>query len=786
MFSIWLKTTFRNLLKHKGFTFINITGLAVGLTCALFIFLWVQDELSINQFHADVDRIWQVKEHQLYSNDVVFTTSSTPGLLAEAFRNEIPEVQHATVFTWEQQRLFGTGPSAIRRDGIYADHDFLNVFGFTFVEGDAVTALIEPNTVVLTKNMADALFPEGNAVGQMILVNETTPHRVTAVLDNIPSQSTIQFEFLLPFDDFAKENAWLSEWGNNGPYSFVKLHPNTDGEALSERLVDFIRIKAPGSQVDVFLQPFTDTYLYSRFANKVVIGGPIDNIRLFVIIAAFVMLIACINFMNLSTARSATRAKEVGVHKSLGASRKHLAIQFMGEAVLMCLVAMIVALILVELLLPGFNELTNKTVRLSYTDPMLWLGLGAIQLISSVLAGLYPALVLSSHDAVVALKGVIHHTLSGLLIRKGLVVLQFSISIFLLVGMMVIYQQVDHMSTQKLGYEKDQLGFVFLEGSLSDENQKKLFRDRVSAIPGVANAGLINNTMVSRNSNTWGVNWPGKAEDVRILFEMFTVDANLPSTAGFEFVAGRDFSEELGDAGQVMLLNEASVRAMGVDNPIDMMVSAWGEERRVIGVVKDFNYTSLHSTVEPMVMIIMPENAYAAAIRLESASMQQTLSAIEAVYKEFNPSYPFTFHFQDERVGQLYQKEQMVGTLSSWFGGVAVLVSCLGLFGLSVFMTEQRVKEISVRKVLGASVSELVMKLTREFTVLVLISIGIALPVSWWVMSGWLNDFTYRIEVSGLTLFIAGFAALLISWLTVSGQSVKAALANPAETLRNE
>jgi putative ABC transport system permease protein len=327
---------------------------------------------------------------------------------------------------------------------------------------------------------------------------------------------------------------------------------------------------------------------------------------------------------------------------------------------------------------------------------------------------------------------------------------------------------------------------VFLEGSLTDVNQKKRFRDRVSEIPGVANAGLINNTMVSRNSNTWGVQWPGRAEDVRILFEMFTVDVHLPSTAGFEFVAGRDFSDELGDNERVILLNEAAVKAMGVEDPLDMMVNVWGEERRVIGVIKNFNYTSLHTNVEPMVMIIMPENSFAAAIRLESGSMQQTLAAIEAVYKQFNPSYPFAFHFQDERVGNLYQREQMIGALSRWFGGVAVLVSCLGLFGLSVFMTEQREKEISVRKVLGASVSELVLKLTREFTVLVLIAIGIALPVSWWIMSGWLDDFTYRIEVTGTTLFIAGAAALLISWLTVGGQSVKAALANPAETLRNE
>lgn len=781
-----LRTSFRNLLKHKGFTAINMVGLAVGLACVMFISLWVADELAYNRHHPDLDRIWQVKEHQTYANGTIFTTNSTPGVLAEEMRNVLPEVVHATVYTWQQTHLFGTGPDAVRRDGLYADHEFLLVFGWPVLEGDAATALKEPFSLVLTRQLADHLFPEGGALGQTVIVNDRTPHRVTAVVEDPPSASQFDFQYLLPFDDFRNENAWLNEWGNNGPSTVVKLHAGVDGAALSDRLKDFIRDRNEGSLVDVFLQPWSEVYLYGRFRDGRNVGGPIDTVRLFAMIAGFVLLIACINFMNLSTARSATRAREVGVRKSLGASRGSIAAQFIAESVLICLLAMGMALILVELLLPWFNTVTGKTASLPYTDIRLWMAVVGFSLTTGLLAGSYPAWVLSSFQAVDVLKGVIRHAPSGRFIRKGLVVVQFAISMVLIVGTIVITRQIGHIRNHDLGYDKEHVGFVPLEGALRDPDARLRFRDQVRNLPGVVNAGLSNSILVSRNSNTSSVRWPNKPPDTDILFEVMPVDAYLPETMGFEVVKGQGFLQERPGLDDRVLINEAAAKVIGIDDIIGAPLYVWGQDREIVGVVKDFHFSSLHMQVEPLILVVIPSSAWVAMIRLEPSAQVETLEAIQAVYKQFNPSYPFDFTFQDERVDRLYWREALMATLSRWFGGVAILVSCLGLFGLSVFTAEQRSKEIGIRKVNGATVSNLVMMLTGEFTRLVAAAILIATPLAWWLMNRWLDTFSYRVDVGWTSLAAAAAGSLLLAWITVGGQSLKAAIANPASVLRNE
>lgn len=782
MLKNYIKTALRNFTRHKSSFFINVIGLSTGMACTLLILLWVNDELNFDRWHAKDDRIYRVMEHQTYAGEI-FTTSSTPGVLADAMKEEYPEVEHAATMTWEMDNMFSVDDRFFKAKGMYVGADWFHIFSFRLLHGHADEALASPTSLAISRSLAQKLFDTEDAVGKAILFNKKQTFNVTAVFDDVPANSTIRFDYLIPFTVFAEENQWVKEWGNNGPRTVITLAPGTKEEDFEAKTGDFIKKRNEESNVELFIHPFGYSYLYGRFKDGHQDGGRIDYVRMFSIIAIFILLIACINFMNLSTARSQRRSKEVGIRKAIGASRKSLVVQFIGESILISVASLILAIGMVYLALPYFNELTDKEIILDLSNPVLLGGLAAVTIFTGLIAGSYPALYLSGFEAVQVLKGSLRSSVGELLARKGLVVFQFFLSIVLIISTIVIYNQIQYTQTQNLGYEKENLINFPIEGDLS--NKIDAFQNELRNIPNVASVSTINHSLLGRNSNTGGVSWEGKDPETNILFEMVGTNYGFLSTMGMEIKEGRDFSKAFGADSTKIIINEAAARVMQMEDPVGKKVDFWGGNWEIIGMVKDFHFQSMHSKIEPLIFRLDPSYNWACFIRLSPVEMPETLAQIKQLYEEFNPGYTFEYQFMDEQYAQLYQSEMRVGTLSRYFASFAVIISCLGLFGLSAFTAERRTKEIGIRKVLGATVANLAVMLSKDFTQLVVISIMLAIPVAWYFMDQWLGNFIYKIDLSIWFFVAASMLALVIAWLTVSFQSVKAALANPSSSLRN-
>lgn len=783
MLQNYLKTALRSFKRHKSSFLINVIGLSIGMACSILILLWVLDELNYDRFHADTDQIFQVMEHQSYSGDVM-TTMSTPGILAPALKDEIPEFEYVSTYTWNIEYLFTKGDKSLKENGLYARPDFFHILDIKLLHGNRDELINSPNTVAISKEVAEKYFGTENAVGESITLNGTAVHTITGVFKKLPENSSFQFDFVLPFQDWLENNEWATSWGNNGPRTIAKLHPGVDIAALNNKIADFVKQKdEDDSNVELFVYPFADLYLYGQFENKVQSGGRIEYVRLFTIVAIFILLIACINFMNLSTAKATKRAKEVGIRKSIGASKGSLIGQFIGESMIITFFSLIVSVFLVELSLPVFNNLTDKAIDLSYSDPTLLLMFLGTALVTGFIAGSYPAFYLSSFEAVKTLKGSLKISGSEAFARKGLVVFQFALSVILIISTIVVYQQIQFTQTKNLGYQKENLVTFTVEGDVRDnwDTFKTLLKD----IPGVVSVSRSSSSFMGRNSNTSGLEWPGKLPDTNILFENVSTDYDLIETMGFELINGRTHSEEFGADTARIVINETAANVMGFENPVGQVIQLWGEDTEIIGLVKDFNFQNLRYEVEPL-FFRLTNSGWAAYVRVDSENIQETLAQIENKYKEFNPTYPFAYEFMDEEYAAIYRSEQRIGDLAKYFSIFAVIISCLGLFGLSAFTAEQRAKEIGVRKVLGASVQNLVLHLTKDFTKLVLIAILIAIPFSWWMMDQWLSDFAYNTGLNWWVFAASGFLAVIIAWLTVSWQSIKAALVNPVQSLKSE
>lgn len=780
----YFKTALRNFRRNKSSFLINVVGLSIGMACSILILLWVVDELNYDRFHANSDRIFRVMEHQDYS-DEIFTTTSTPGILAPALKEEVPEIEYATTYTWNMNYLFTKDDKSLKENGIYARPDFFHILTIGLEAGNRNELLTNPYSVVISQDLAQKYFGSENPVGQSVTINQDEVHTVTGVFRKLPDHSSLQFDYVLPFEDWLKNNEWATEWGNNGPRTIVSLHKQADAAAVSDKIKNFIKERNEGSVVEMFLYPFADLYLYGRFVDGKVTGGRIDYVRLFSVVAVFVLIIACINFMNLSTARATRRAKEVGIRKSIGAGRGSLVGQFIGESLIITFTSLLAAGLLAELFLPVFNELAGKEIAVNYTDPIYLLIFAGIALITGLVSGSYPAFYLSSFEAVKTLKGTIRSSAGEVFARKGLVVFQFALSVILIVSTIVVYNQIQYTQTKNLGYEKENLiYFPTNEGDLN--NRWDAFRQELLAHPGVKQVSRSSHIFLGRNSNTSGVEWPGKDPESLVLFEAIRADYELVETLGFRMAEGRSFSREYGTDSTKVILNEAAIEVMGMEEPVGQTISFWGDDREIIGVVEDFNYQHLRNNVEPLFMILNPQNTWNGFVRLQSDDMNRTIRELESIYKQFNPDYPFDYKFMDQQYAALYKSEMRVGDLAKYFSLFAILISCLGLFGLSAFTAEQRTKEIGIRKVLGASVQNLVLLLSKDFTRLVLISIVIALPVSWWLMDQWLSDYAYRIEIRWWMFALSGAVAITIAWATVSWQSIKAALMNPVASLKSE
>lgn len=775
---------YRNVIRAKSFFLINLFGLSTGLACTLLIYLWVKDELSMDKFHANDTQLYEVMEHQQYATEIM-TTTSTPGLLAETLKAEIPEVEFAATTTWISPYTLSIKDDNVKADGYHVGSDYFNIFSYPLIEGDPGQVLADKSSIVISTELANKLFnTTENIIGKTVELQHEKIFQVSGIFEKVRSSSN-QFDFVLSFEEYKDDNEWVLQWGNNGPATYIILREGSNAQAVSEKIKDFVKGKNKESNVSLFLQQYSDRYLNGRFENGKQAGGRIEYVRLFSIIAVFILLIACINFMNLSTARASRKAKEVGIKKSIGAQRQSLIIQYISESLVTSVLSLLVALVVVWLFLPSFNLITDKHIVFSLLDPQLLMWLTVITLFTGLLAGSYPAIFLSGFKPATVLKGELRGSWGELWARKGLVIFQFTLSVILIVSVLVIYKQIEFVQTKNLGYKKDHLIRIPIEGRI--DSTKETFLNEIRKIPGVVSASASSHTLMGRNNNTSGLNWEGKNPEDDILFENISVDYDLLETMGVEMAMGRSFSREFSTDTTKIIFNEAAIRVMNLENPVGKTIKLWDQyDLEIIGVVKDFHFQSLHTAVNPLFFRLSPSNTWNTMIRLEAGREKETLKALGNFYTSYNPGFTFEYKFQDEAYARQYAAEQRVATLSGYFAGIAILISCLGLFGLAAFTAERRLKEIGIRKALGSSATSIVVLLSSDFTKLVMISIVLGLPASYWLLDQWLQRFAFHIKLEVWFFVTAGLIALFIAWLTVASQAIKAAHVNPVKCLRTE
>jgi putative ABC transport system permease protein len=785
MLNHYLLLIYRNFLRSKGYFLINLAGLTIGLVCTLLIFLWVRDEFRMNKVHANDANLYQVMEHQQYADEIM-TTNSTPGILAETLKEEMPEVQYAATTTWLNPYTLSIGDHNIKAKGYHVGTDYFNIFSYKLVQGEAASVLKDMYDIVISRDLAKRLFDtEENILGKTVEIDHDKSFRVTGIFESAP-YSSLQFDFVMSFDYYKANYKWVMEWGNNGPSTFIVLREGSDPVAFTTKIKDYVKGKNKDSNVTLFIQQFSERYLYGRFENGLPAGGRIEYVRLFSIIAAFILVIACINFMNLSTARASRKAKEVGIKKSIGAGRKSLIFQYLSESVITALLSLGVAIVVVSLFLPLFNVITDKKIVLTLNDFELYSSFVGIALFTGLVAGSYPALYLSGFKPAAVLKGVVKGSVGELWARKGLVVFQFFLSVILIVSVLVIYKQIEFVQSKNLGYNKEHLIQLPREGKLKGDSYKA-FITEVKRTPGVVDASSISHGLVGRNSNTSGLKWEGKDPDDDILFENMSADYGIFETLGLEFVDGRGFSEEMGADTSKIVFNEAAIRVMNLKDPIGKHIKLWDEhDLEIVGVVKDFHFESLHDVVSPAFFRLASNNTWAMMIRLEAGREKEALASLTKLYAQFNPGFTFEYKFQDAEYARQYAAEQRVATLSSYFASMAILISCLGLFGLAAFTAERRLKEIGIRKALGSSSTNIVILLSGDFTKMVVLSIVLGLPISYWLLDMWLAKFAFRIDLKAWYFIVAGLIALLVAWVTVASQAIRASRVNPVKCLRTE
>lgn len=621
---------YRNFIRAKSYFLINLIGLSTGLVCTLLIYLWVRDEFQMNQFHEKDAQLFEVMEHQQYADEIM-TTTSTPGILAESLKEEFPEVQYAVTTTWINKYTLSNKDHNVNAKGYHVGKDFFQVFSFPLLQGDPSQVLQDKLGMVISQDLAKKLFgTEKNAIGKMVEFQHEKTFQVTGVFEETPPNSSIQFDFVMSFEEFKDNNKWVLEWGNNGPSTYLILQEGTDAKAFEAKIKDYIKAKEKDSHVTLFLQPYSDRYLYGSFENGQQAGGRIEYVQLFSIIAAFILMIACINFMNLSTARASRKAKEVGIKKSIGAQRSSLIYQYISESMVTALVSFFVAWIVVWIFLPQFNLITGKKIVLTLTDPELLLWFSGITLFTGLIAGSYPALYLSGFKPAAVLKGEMKGSLGELWARKGLVVFQFFLSVILIVSVMVIYKQIQFVQTKNLGYKKDHLIGFPAEGKI--KANQKTFLNEIRRIPGVSSASITSHGFLGRNNNTSGLEWEGKNPEDLILFENISVDYGMLETLGVELADGRFFSEEISTDTSKIIFNEAAIRVMQLENPIGQKIKLWGDHNlEIIGVIKDFHFQSLHDAVNPLFFRLDPENTWRVMVRLRGRKGKRNSGSTYAV-----------------------------------------------------------------------------------------------------------------------------------------------------------
>jgi putative ABC transport system permease protein len=786
MIKNYFKVAFRNLLRNKGFSIINISGLAIGMASAILILLWIQNEVSYDRFHAKADRLYEVWSNDSV-NGSVRSLVNTPEIMAPVLKKDYPEMEEVSRIDWGQNMLFTYSDKRLKANGNVVDPGFLTMFSLTITRGNIKTALNDPYSIVLTQKLAKKLFGDQNPMGKIIKIDNEENFTVTGILEDLPNNTQFNFEYLVSHKYWNVKGNVDSDWNDISIATFVLLKPNTNLAVVNSKIKNIIPHYSNGeSKTEEFLYPLSKLRLYSNFENGKPVGGRIETVKIFGIIAIFILLIACINFMNLSTARSEKRAKEVGIRKVVGALKKSLIGQFLGESILMAFIAGVLALLIVQLCLPAFNQLTQKQLFIDYGNIYFWLaGIGFI-LFTGILAGSYPAFFLSAFKPVSVLKGSFKKVNALVTPRKVLVVLQFTFAITLIICTIIVGQQIKYAQQRKTGYDRNNLIYVFMEGDI-EKNYQLIKNDLLSS--GVATAVSKTQAPLTQNwSSGISMNWQGKDPNAKIQINRYTEDGDLVKTAGMQLIQGRDIDiKNYPSDSTACLISESAVKVMKFKNPVGQIIYDGPDTWHIVGVIKDFILESPYEPIKPFMIKGPKYGGNTIHIKLNSNNPTAlNLAKAEKIFKQYNPAYPFEYYFIDQEYAQKFNDEQLTGTLASLFAALTIFISCLGLFGLATYMAENRIKEIGVRKVLGASVTNITALLSKDFIKLVVIAIVIASAVASWAMHKWLQGYDYRVNISWWIFILAGLLSVLIALITVSYQFIKAAIANPVKSLRTE
>lgn len=785
MIQNYIIISLRKFRRQKFYSLINLFGLTIGLSSVILIMLYVIDELSYDKFHTKSDRIYRAVENQFYPGQPIFPVAVTPAPLGPSLKSEYPEVEDATRF-WFTSQIFQNEDQKFTERGAYVDESFFHIFSFQLIKGSTETLLGDVNNIVLSEDLVKKYFGDEDPMNKTIKIGEQEM-KITGVMANPPDNSHLQFDFVVPIENaFARNPDARDNWGNNTMYTYLLLASAVDISKLNDQVKNQIRKNHERSVSDVFLQPLTDIHLSETFFTADVGGkGNIQYVTIFLVVAMFILAIACINFMNLATARSMSRSKEVGLRKSIGANRLQLIFQFLYESVITALIAMALSVLLIDLLLPQFNLLAGKNLSINLFADMTLIGyLLCFAVVTGLVAGSYPALFLSAFQPATVLKSTPTRVSGGSMFRKLLVVIQFCISIIMITGTLVVYDQIEFIRAKNLGYEKDNIVKI---PRISDNYTS--FKDELIAKSGIVNVSASNQHPAYVENSTSGISWEGKNPDEAILIHFEFVDFDFLKTMNMDIAEGRDFLKGNRADSMGVIINQEAARIMGLDNPVGKKLDVGGPVPfDIIGVVKDFHFKSVHQRIEPLVMAIAYDMRILeyTMVKIEGGDPTSIVATIKETWDKFNPGREFVYTFLNDDFNDLYKAEEQTGIIFKYFSGLAILVSCLGLFGLASFTLEQRTKEFGVRKIFGASLFQLFSTASTGFVSLVCVAFVSAVPVSWFFINRWLDGFAYHTSLGVDSFIYAGMLAVGIALVTVSYQAVRSAAANPSTSLRHE
>ncbi len=789
MLQNYLKIAIRSLMKNSVYSFINISGLAIGIACSILILLWVRDETSYDKFHTNVNQLHQVWTNAHFDGKIN-SWISTPQPLKNALKDEFSDIKNAAICDWGGTHLLTVDDVKLNKRGYYTSYEFLEMFQFPLLKGTAQDVLDDTYSIVLTESAARSFFGEEDPINKIIKLDNNVDVKVTGLLKDIPSNSSFEFDYLVPFSLMLATQSWAknaeTNWGNSSFQTYIELGEGTSKELVQSQIKDLLMVKQKDDEVkkELFLHSFSRWRLHSNFENGKESGGMIDYVNLFSVIAVFILIIACINFMNLATARSERRAREVGIRKSVGSKRQELVFQFLGESMLITFIAFVLAIFIVEGVLPFYNDLVEKQLFVPYLTLPFWIFTVSLILLTGLVSGSYPALYLSSFNVVKVLKGKIQVGKSASTPRKLLVILQFGFSIILIVGTLVVYYQIQHVKNRDIGYDQENLITVQYNNELR-ENYNTIKQELLRT--GVVESVTRSNSPITEIWSNNFLDWPGKPESLKVIFSTIATEYDYTKTMGIKVLQGRDFSEDFKNDTSSILINKVALDMMGLEDPIGQKLSLWGGQKELIGVVDNTLMGSPFRAVGPLFMILDPEWVSAVTIRLSKTNhLPESLQKVEATFKQLNPAYPFEYSFADVEFKKKFTTIDLIGKLANLFAFLALLITGLGLFGLAAFTAEQRTKEIGIRKVLGATVMAVVIMISKDFTKLVLLAFVVSAPAAWYAMDSFLERYPYRIDIPWWTFPLAGGLAFFLAIGIVSLQAFRAAVDNPVKSLRSE